>query len=311
MIWDSYPIEKDGRTHHVAWRVDLFEGAPDRTRPVRIDVILTLNAPDGDGLPDDAENAQLKELREALEYDIIEACDARYALRVTGGGRQVHTFYAPKAKGFFRKKRTPDLAVAAAKALAEEFPSHPARVEHAEDEEWQRFLDAFPSTDPMQWFADARMVGQLAQAGDDLSGPREVAHWILFPDESAREQGAEAASAEGFEVLERFPVEDAPEHGFALTVRRVEPSVELMVLHPAVLTLAKIAEGLGGVHHRWEVAPSAHAPAAAAGDDDEAASALAGLGAPKDAMSAGRSTNALGALGGMANAASRVDEERS
>lgn len=313
MIWDSYPIEKDGHTHHVAWRVDLFEAAPDRTRPVRIEVILAVNEPDADGLPAAAENEALVALREALEYDVVEATDARYVLRVTGGGRQVHTFYAPRTKGFFRKKQTAALAVAAAQALAEEFPHHTLVVEHAEDEEWQRFLDAFPSPDAVQWFADARAVGMLARAGDDLAGPRALTHWLLLPDEASREQGATSAAAAGFEILERFPVEDAPEHGFGLVVRRVEPAVELPILHAAVLTLTGIVEELAGVHHRWEAEPSPNAgvsdAAAADGDEDEDVSALAGLGAPRDAMSAGVSTNALGALGGMTNAGPRRDEE--
>jgi len=49
--------------------------------------------------------------------------------------------------------------------------------------------------------------------------------------------------------------------------------------------------------------------AAGGEDEDEDVSALAGLGAPRDAMSAGVSTNALGALGGMTNAGPRRDEE--
>jgi|GEM_PF-2841560 len=298
MIWDSYPIDRDGQTHHVAWRVDLFEAAPDRTRPVRIEVRLAVNAPDADGLPEEAENAQLVALREALEYDIVEDCDARYALRVTGGGRQVHTFYAPRTKGFFRKKKTGAIAEAAVKELAGEFPEHPLTVEVGEDEEWQRFLDAFPSADPVQWFADARAVGALARGGDDLSGPRPVTHFILFPGEEAREQAAEQVVAEGFEVLERFPVEDMPEHGFALSVRREEPSIELMTLHSAVLTLAKIAEAVEGVHHRWEAEPREGAEAAGEAGDQ---AALADLGPPKDAMSAGTSSSSLGALGGMSN----------
>jgi len=269
MIWDSYPVDRDGNPHHVAWRVDLFEGAPDRTRPVRIDIALTINAPDSDGLPGSEELEVLNALRDALEYDVVEATDARYALRVTGGGRQVHTFYAPRAKGFFRKKPTPKVAAEVARALLEEFPHHALSVESADDEDWQTFLDAFPSTDAVQWFADARAVSALIASGDDLVGPRALTHWLLLPEEEARESVAALANGQGYAVIERFPLPDAPEHGFGLTVQREEPNLELATLHRAVMALVEAVEAHGGVHHRWEPAPSPNAPPRPDADADE------------------------------------------
>ena len=269
MIWDSYPVEREGHLHHVAWCVDYFESAPDRTRPIRIDVALTVRDPGPDGLPGDAEREALKALRDALEHDMAADIDARYAVRTTGAGRQVHSFYAPRHKGFFRKKATPKVAADLAAALAGEFPDHPLTVSHAEDEDWQLFLDAFPSTDAVQWFADARAVSDLVRAGDDLAGPRPVAHWLLLPSAEAREHCATEIATLGFALLERFAAPDAPEHAFGLVVGREEPSVELPPLHRAVLSLVTLVEAQGGLHHRWEAAPSPNAPARPAGDDDD------------------------------------------
>lgn len=268
MSWDFYRVERDDHTEHVAWRVDLFQKAPDRSRPVRVEVALALREPDDGGLPGEEEREALSALRDALEHDLVKATDGKYAARVTGAGRQVHVFYLPRTKGFFRKRACEDVAVDIARELASEFPDHLLEVTHADDEEWDRFMTLFPSPDAVQWFRDMVTINELLTGGDDLGGPRALTHTLYFPTEAAREALAAEAAGDGFAVIDRFDVsEDSPEQPFGLTLGRVEATLEPYVLHhSAVLPLVKPTEALEGLYVGWEAA--ARPDADGAGDDD-------------------------------------------
>lgn len=270
MNWDFYRVEREGHTEHVAWRVDLFQKAPDRSRPVRVEVALTLREPDEGGLPGEEEREALNALRDALEHDVVKATDGKYAARVTGAGRQVHVFYLPKTKGFFRKRGCEVVAAEVARELASEFPDHPLEVTHAEDEEWDRFLELFPSPDAVQWFRDIVTINELLVGGDDLSGPRALTHSLYFPTEAAREALVAQVAGDGFAVLDRFDAsEDEPEQAFGLTLGRVEATLEPYVLHHrAVLPLVTATEALEGAYAGWEAAPRAGGDHDDAGDDD-------------------------------------------
>ena len=103
----------------------------------------------------------------------------------------------------------------------------PHRVEHHEDEEWQTFLDAFPSPDAVQWFADARAVGTLVHSGDDLAGPRTVTHWLLFPSAEAWDTARLALAAE-LKPAEQAAYDEASQvvRAYMLRRRREDPGYD-------------------------------------------------------------------------------------
>ncbi|MFT7583356.1 MAG: hypothetical protein ACI9MR_005043, partial [Myxococcota bacterium] len=255
MSWNSYPVaDADDRNSYVTWNVGMYDRAPDRTRPVRLEATLELRHPDARGLPADEELEALEAFRDALEADVVQATDGRYVLRITGDGSQRHIFYAPTARGLFRKKTAQTLFAQTVGALAKEFPDYPLSVADASDEDWETYLGAFPSEDPIQWFADARAVSALVLAGDPLTGPRAVDHTLYFADEAGRDATVEAATAAGFSVVDAtdsvLPAAEAPreededeaedeEPAFTVILRRTEPSVFLYPLHKAVMVLVE------------------------------------------------------------------------
>ncbi len=253
MTWDAYPVERDGKPHWVSWDVDSFGRAPDRTRPVRLDVTVTFRAAQDDGLPGEEEYAALKELREAAARAIVSATDGFHVMRVTGGGRQVLTFYSPRQRGIFRKKSAKQLCeegLAEVRAAVGDYSVH---VASTEDEEWETYLEAFPSTDPTQWFADANELSRLGGLGLDLSEEAAVVHTLLLPNDEARESLRATATELGFEVLDAFDGELDPELPFALRVSRTEPQLDHHTVHRAVMSLQGPAIAAEGLHGGWVI----------------------------------------------------------
>ncbi|MCA9516897.1 MAG: DUF695 domain-containing protein [Myxococcales bacterium] len=262
MTWDIYPLEKDGRTTWTAWHVEAYGRAPDRTRPLRIDVRHAVNAPGDDGLPQEPELTTLIALRDALEHDVTKAVDAKYVVRTTGGGEVVHTFYAPTQQGFLRKRKCAEVAAKAAAALAEEFPAHPLTVTSTQDEEWSAYFTAFPSDDGAQWFADARQLSAIVQAGAPQDAPTAIVHRLVFPSEEALDRVAKAAEADGFALRGRGPLEEPDEDGntHGLELEREVEAFVLPRVHGAVLDLVQLAHEADGQYLGWALASD---PAAA------------------------------------------------
>lgn len=278
MTWDIYPLEKDGRTTWTAWHVESYGRAPDRGRPLRLDVRHAINAPGEDGLPQEPELAALVTLRDALEHDLTKAVDGKYVVRTTGGGEVVHTFYAPIQLGFLRKKKCADLAARTVAELTAEFPAHPLTVTAADDEEWSAFFAAFPSDDGAQWFADARQLSALVAAGAPTDTPTAIVHRLVFPTEAERERLAQAAEADGFTVRDRYALEEEDEDGATVGLE-LEREVEALVIarvHGAVLDLVQLTHETNGQYHGWSLAGGAEddededeRDAAGADEDDE------------------------------------------
>ncbi|PIE19057.1 MAG: hypothetical protein CSA66_03205 [Proteobacteria bacterium] len=255
MSWDSYPVERDGRRHYLTWHIPTYGRAPDRTRPVRIDVTVKPREVDEEGLPTEAERARLAALTEALEIDLCDATDGKYVLRTTGGGLQVHSFYTPRVRGLFRKKRCEVIAAGVVADVAEEFEGYELSARASEDEEWQAYLEAFPSTDAVQWFEDANAIARLHAEGDPLTGPRQVDHFLYFEDAEQRAAYAERAVTAGFEVAEELDDDDDPDRTCGLVIRRIEQSLDVQRVHPPALQLIALLDEIRGAYDRWEAAP--------------------------------------------------------
>jgi len=251
MPWDEYPIDRDGRPHRVVWRIEAYGRAPDRTRPLRLDVSVPLAKPGPDGLPSAEEAETLVALRDALEADVCEATEAKYVLRVAGDGKVVHSFYAPPSRGFFRRRHADREVERVLRELAGEFPGYAMTVSAEQDEEWEAFFAAFPSSDGVQWFADARQVQALHAAGVPIAEARQVVHWLYFPSEAARQTFTEGAEAAGFEVVEVFASAEDSDQPHALRVRREEPSLGVHDVHRASSLLTELSRAVEGDYARW------------------------------------------------------------
>ncbi len=197
---------------------------------------IPLRAPREDGFPERAEG----ELLAVLEDQVNEALEPRNILcvgRITTAGFRDFFFYGPPLAGLEAQVRAAFTAAGWA----------PRAVVMTFEPNWQTYRELlYPDSDELEWIQDRRVVDALRDAGDDLSVPRPVSHWLFFTDENSRTAVTDSLVAQGFEVAL-----DKSDHAWIARAARTD-SVELSHIHQVTRLLRREAEAVGGTYDGWE-----------------------------------------------------------
>ncbi len=192
----------------------------------------------GMGGPEDAE--ALWALEDTITAQAKEA-GLTYVGRLRNHGDWQLTFYGPSGK----EERLEEIIV---EALASGERGY--RVGSKEDADWNYYEDfMLPDAERWQWIMDRRVVQQLESRGDPLDVPREVDHFIAFPDADKRDVYARAAEALGFRPSPANP-DQAAELPFGISLHR-DDAVNLNHIHEVVMTLSDLADEHGGDYDGW------------------------------------------------------------
>src|SRR5690606_31191733 len=83
-----------------------------------------------------------------------------------------------------------------------EFPAYKYFIDIKFDPEWEAYLQfLYPNEETQEFMANEKVLAQLRQAGDDLSKPRQVDHWIYFKDNRSRNSFLGLVKSEGFSIV--------------------------------------------------------------------------------------------------------------
>lgn len=240
--WDVYVCQIDDQPAAVFVDLGRAQAAPEPKRPWLLRVQIPLLTPRPDGLSDQEETEALYELEDELFAAVAQGLRACYVGRITSQGRREMFYYGKSAEGF-----EPAVQKAAAR-----FPQYEITSRAQEDRDWDVYSDLlYPSDLDMQSIQNRRVVDRLAESGDDLSQSREIAHWLYFPSEHARNQLIEQVEGEGF-AAETFQTEK-PDDEFAFGLRLVRNDhAALDFLDPLVADLFLRAQNCGGEYDGWE-----------------------------------------------------------
>lgn len=247
--FEHQPVETaDGGRSVMAWNLQLWANGVDAKRPCRVEITWDIQGPTPGGMPEAQEEARLTDMAARLEGAMKRKASAKYALRLTGDGKQTHVFYTPARVGVVGRK---DVSEAVRKMLAgfgDARARNPTFVV-ADDPEWTRILGIFESHDPEQWQADRALLVHMAKQRDAIMARRPVHHRATFQD---RDQCR--AFLQGARKL-RFKSEGGPKQvggAWVGSVVRKEPTLATYHLHAVVLKLkALVAQG-EGVYDGWE-----------------------------------------------------------
>ncbi len=236
----------------IEFNLNLWSAGAQARRPLRVDVAATLRDPNAAGWAQGSEVGDLTLLHERLEVLMSRRASAEYALRVTGEGKQVNTFYVASKLGLLRNK-DPREVLGAALARFGESSGYPLTASFEEDPEWSALLGVYPTWDPAQWALDRNMLVHLAKQRDAIHARRPVAHRVYLPSREA----CRAFLKDARKL--RFKAEGGPQPAgadkpaeFVLVVVRQEPTLATWHLHPVVLTVKALATTHGGVYDGWE-----------------------------------------------------------
>ena len=234
----------------------------DAKRPLRVDVTTELHDPNAAGLAQGPDLGDLATLQERLEIFMRRKASAKYVMRITGAGEQVHTFYVPATLGVLRK-RDPRETLDSAIVGFGESSGRDLSVAFEDDPEWSRLLGVYSAHDPEQWHWDRSMLMQLAKQSDAIHARRAVAHRVYFDDRDACRE-----FLRGVRKL-RFKGEGGPKNAkagkpgaFVIVVVRTEQTLATWYMHPVVLSVKAVALEHGGTYAGWEteLVPSLEPP---------------------------------------------------
>lgn len=237
--WDFYFAEIERQPASVLVDVGIHDAVPDYRREHLYWVLLQLNDPSPEGLTTPAESPILWYIESSLASHSADA-GARFVGRITTAGRREFYFYAVKEALF-------DEAVRSALAA---FPRYQFEIGDEGDPGWAHYRDfLYPDEEAFRTIENRGVIQSLQEAGDDLSQPRPIRHFVNFKDDSSRAAFANLAGSLGYTADEAlFPDKVRP---FRLVLHRVEQP-DPVDLDCNTLTLYRHAIEFDGEYDGWD-----------------------------------------------------------
>lgn len=243
--WDTYVLYIKNKP--ISIMVDLgFAGTPAaKQHPNVVIVSVQLAKIQQDGMPLLAEVKKLDTLEAALVDSLQNNLSAIYTGRYTSNGKRDYYFYS---------NDTLNAAGHVSKALYA-YPRYQFKVTVKADAELSNYLNVlYPTQTELQRIYNRRMISQLVKAGDQLTAPRKVSHFLFFKTEIDRKTFALTVQDNRFTV-DNFSEEHGVKDGrFSLEISRVD-KVDEDNIDEVSLYLWELALKYGAKYDGWETFP--------------------------------------------------------
>jgi regulator of RNase E activity RraB len=182
--------------------LDLLEEAPQEERPSLLWLFVKADS--------------VTETLEAFTKDLITtlstSMDALFAGRVMKEGWAEFYFYAPQSKRFEN-------------ISSEVMSRHGGYVYErgsSRDSKWEMYSDnLYPDAYGLLSIQNRHTISALVEAGDDLTLPREVEHYLFFQTKSSMERAVAQLASHGFGVKE-YVTEDESDYMYGVVLVKSE-----------------------------------------------------------------------------------------
>lgn len=239
--WEYFFCAIENAPASVFVDIGIHDAVPDRARPHLVVVTAILQEPNEQGMTTDEEAERLWKIEEWLVKLLAEAAGGTFVGRVTSEGTRAFYFYVSNPEP------VPDKVDHA----FDQLPGYDYHVELDDDPEWEAYVDTlYPAPIDWQQIFDRQLVEQLIEAGDPLTVPREVAHYLYFNSPDGRDEFEGVVSPLGFQIADKAEQPDE-EHPHALRITRQDPVV-MDHIHNVTRDLLSHAAPLGGIYDGWE-----------------------------------------------------------
>lgn len=193
-----------------------------------------------DGFPNNPELQQLRQIEDAANDAIsVLSSEIAYVGRKNGDATFDLYFYASNphdAEACLRQAMIPY--------------SHEFDTGSRLDAEWETYFNfLYPTPRDWQRISNQRTVAHFEQAGDDVSKPREVDHFIYFQNENTRDAYQRDAMKLGFAVKDA-PKNPDESNKFLLHLVRND-LIDLTNIDDVTLTLFDLAEDHAAEYDGW------------------------------------------------------------
>jgi regulator of RNase E activity RraB len=238
--WKSYFCNVNGSLASIFVNLGLRDEVPIVSKPWLLWVWLYLKEPRTDGLSANNEAPVLYKIEDTICESASRACQAIHCGRITTEGRREFYFYGEEKEGFRES----------IEATMTDYKGYRFEIGDEWDPKWNQYLDPlYPSPEDYQRIANMDVLDALSKNGDVHSVPREIRHWIYFPNKLSRERFKHEVGAVGYRIVSESTCEG--ERPFGLSIARSQ-SVEPHSIDAAAIELLHMADGFDGEYDGWE-----------------------------------------------------------
>ncbi len=240
--WDVYIANYDGKPGSVTLDMDLYRNSPDKLFPFILVTGVSYKNCRPDGFPNNDEFDNLYKISD----DILAEVKLKTSMKLAGS----FTYDCERLEYVYLQD-TIGLRAELEKIYSEKYAVYKPYINIQSDPEWEAYLDfLYPSAEIRESMENEKILKQLTEAGDDLSKPRPVAHWIYFTTQNDLDKFATFAKSSGFTIVssEKISSDTRP---FQLQISRID-SVQSDAITELTISLRKKAKELNGEYDGWE-----------------------------------------------------------
>lgn len=211
--WETYVMEIDKRPVSVV--VDLAYGTSPgaKVKPNVLIVSVSLFTEHNKGMPSGAEAKKLDTLENKLVQALGEKLNAAYAGRYTQNGRRDYYFYTADTLDY----RQPVLNAVGLYAFGR------CKMMATPDAKLENYFNVlYPSQKEMQRIYNRRMLDRLAQAGDQVTAPRKINHFLFFKSEQDRKKFVRVVQDNGFTIENGGEEKGVKDRPYSLEISRID-----------------------------------------------------------------------------------------
>ncbi len=174
--WGSYMCLLEDLPAYIKVDLELNTEAPNADYPILMILEIAVLESDENNFPVDSEFTLFQSLHQKLATQLANHDDLLYAGFVTHDCSHICYLYS-KSEG--------QIAAEVTALITAVLPKHQYVTGQRKDPEWQAYLELlFPDEIGIQSIQNGRIIGYLAQQGDQLHEVRKVDHWLYFEEKS-------------------------------------------------------------------------------------------------------------------------------
>jgi len=240
--WDVYLAQYEKGVGSTMINMSLKKIAPVPQYPFLLKTGVRLIDCSNDGLPSKDEFERLYRISDRVKV-IIDS---------TLKNIPVGTFsYQCERTDYYYIKDTAEIRSQLELIYQKEFPNYKYSISFRYDKSWEAYLTfLYPNEETYEYMTNEKVILNLTKAGDDLSKPRLVDHWLYFNDEATRIRFITYALKEKYKIESKEYRKDA-RLKYQLQISRTD-RVDINSISKITIQLRKMAKGLDGEYDGWE-----------------------------------------------------------
>ncbi|GAA0384795.1 DUF695 domain-containing protein [Paenibacillus motobuensis] len=219
---------------------------------VRVDLGILKNVPiDGAKTLIQVNMKSRKFFSKKLDSELISKVEDEIDSQLTDHDFVVGAITYADSKSFYYYTKQENLLFNRLNKILSQYRKLKCEILIGEDPEWKFYLNSlYPDVYEKQWKMDSEVVEQLKANKDNLKIPREINHWIYFPEYVSREDFKRKLDSNLYRIVEEDTLQES-DFPFQLVISHTS-NVEFETINHITTELIKKAIEAGGNYDGWE-----------------------------------------------------------